>query len=43
MVSAIQNHWIFTNPTILYAHFQSVESPLSFAQKFAEAFKVLKH
>ncbi|WP_144512085.1 DUF1259 domain-containing protein [Bacillus sp. FJAT-22090] len=43
IVSAIHNHWIFTNPTILYVHFQSVESPLSFARKSAEAFKVLKH
>lgn len=43
IVSAIHNHWIFTNPTVLYVHFQSVESPQSFARKFAEAFKVLKH
>ncbi len=43
IVSAIHNHWIFTNPTILYVHFQSVEPPLSFAQKVAEALRVLKH
>lgn len=43
IVSAIHNHWIFTNPPILYVHFQSVEPPLSFAQKFAEAFRVLKN
>jgi len=43
IVSAIHNHWVFTNPTILYVHFQSVESPISFARKFAEAFTVLKH
>ena len=43
IVSAIHNHWIFTNPTVLYVHAQSVEPPLSFARKFAEAFKVLKH
>ncbi|MBS4207490.1 DUF1259 domain-containing protein [Bacillus sp. FJAT-50079] len=42
IVSAVHNHWIFTNPTILYVHFQSVEPPLSFAQKVAEALKVLK-
>lgn len=42
-ISAIHNHWIFTNPTILYVHFQSVENPLSFANKVAEAFRVLKH
>ncbi|MFE6169746.1 DUF1259 domain-containing protein [Viridibacillus arvi] len=43
IVSAIHNHWIFTNPNILYVHFQSVESPLSFARKTAEAFTVLSH
>lgn len=43
IVSAIHNHWVFTNPTILYVHVQSVEPPLSFARKFAEAFSVLKH
>lgn len=43
IVSAIHNHWIFTNPTILYVHFQSVESPLAFARKFAEAFSVLRN
>ncbi|MCM3715186.1 DUF1259 domain-containing protein [Halalkalibacter oceani] len=42
VVSAIHNHWIFTDPPILYVHFQSVEPPLSFAQKTAEAFTVLK-
>ncbi len=42
IVSAIHNHWIFTNPTILYVHIQSVEPPLSFAKKFAEAFSILK-
>lgn len=43
IVSAIHNHWIFTNPNILYIHFQSVEPPLTFAQKVEEAFSVLKH
>ncbi|MEK5429692.1 DUF1259 domain-containing protein [Lysinibacillus sp. FSL R7-0073] len=43
IVSAIHNHWIFTDPTILYVHFQSIESPLTFAQKFAQAFSVLKN
>jgi len=41
IISAIHNHWIFTNPTILYIHVQSVEPPLSFARKFAQAFSVL--
>ena len=43
IVSAIHNHWIFTNPTILYVHIQSVEPPLSFARKFVKAFSVLRH
>jgi len=43
IISAIHNHWIFTNPNILYVHFQSVEPPLTFAQKVAKAFSVLKH
>lgn len=43
IISAIHNHWIFTNPNIFYVHFQSVEHPLTFAHKVAEAFRVLKH
>lgn len=42
IISAVHNHWMYTQPTILYVHFQSVEPPLSFAQKVAEAFRVLK-
>lgn len=41
-VSAIHNHWIFTEPTLLYVHIQSVEPPLSFAKKFSRAFSVLR-
>ena len=43
IVSAIHNHWIFMKPSILYVHFQSIESPLSFAKKFTEAFNILNH
>ncbi|MED4130734.1 DUF1259 domain-containing protein [Shouchella miscanthi] len=39
ILSAIHNHWIFTEPNLLYVHFQSIEPPLSFAQKVAEAFR----
>ncbi|MFD2616506.1 DUF1259 domain-containing protein [Terrilactibacillus laevilacticus] len=42
IISALHNHWLFTEPTILYIHFQSVEPPLDFARKVAEAFKVLR-
>ena len=41
IISAIHNHWVFTQPTILYVHFQSVEPPLSFAHKAAQAFNTL--
>ncbi|MDN4526424.1 DUF1259 domain-containing protein [Fictibacillus fluitans] len=41
-ISALHNHWLFTKPTILYIHFQSVEPPLTFAQKAAEALAVLR-
>ncbi|WP_419954884.1 DUF1259 domain-containing protein [Neobacillus niacini] len=41
-ISAIHNHWLYTKPNILYIHFQSVEPPLNFARKVAEAFKVLR-
>ncbi|MEH7179159.1 DUF1259 domain-containing protein [Neobacillus vireti] len=42
IISAIHNHWLYTKPNILYIHFQSVEPPLNFARKVAEAFKVLR-
>ncbi|WP_261130749.1 DUF1259 domain-containing protein [Bacillus sp. Marseille-Q3570] len=42
IISALHNHWLYTKPTILYLHFQSVEPPLSFARKVAEAFRVLQ-
>ncbi|MHC0038554.1 DUF1259 domain-containing protein [Pseudoneobacillus sp. C159] len=41
-IGAIHNHWLFAEPNILYIHFQSVEPPLVFAQKIAEALRVLK-
>lgn len=42
IVSAIHNHWIFTNPVLLFVHIESVEPPLHFAQKIANAYRVLK-
>ncbi|WP_203362513.1 DUF1259 domain-containing protein [Bacillus sp. REN10] len=42
IISALHNHWLYTKPTILYIHFQSIEPPLSFARKVAEAFRMLK-
>ena len=42
IVSALHNHWIFTEPAILYLHIQSVEPPIGFARKIAHSFSVLK-
>ncbi|KAA6451189.1 DUF1259 domain-containing protein [Bacillus swezeyi] len=42
IISALHNHWIFTEPNLLYIHFQSVESPLTFAKKTAAALSVLR-
>lgn len=42
MVSAVHNHWLYTDPPqIMYVHFQSVEPPLQFAYKMAYAFSQL--
>lgn len=41
-ISALHNHWLFTHPVIMYIHFQSVDPPLQFAHKAAEALSVLK-
>lgn len=40
-VTALHNHWLFDNPRIMYIHFESVEPPLSFANKVAKAFTTL--
>lgn len=40
-VSALHNHWLYTEPVIMYIHVQSVEPPLHFARKMAEAFRTL--
>ncbi|HUC94010.1 MAG TPA: DUF1259 domain-containing protein [Paenibacillus sp.] len=42
IMTALHNHWIFENPRLVYAHYASVEQPVSFAGKVAEAYKVLK-
>ncbi|MGN7312539.1 DUF1259 domain-containing protein [Alkalicoccobacillus gibsonii] len=38
-LSALHNHWIYDDPTLFYVHFQSVEPPLTFCTKVAEALK----
>lgn len=42
ILTALHNHWIFDNPHLIYAHYSSIEEPLSFAKKVAEAYKQLK-
>ncbi|WP_373370782.1 DUF1259 domain-containing protein [Lederbergia panacisoli] len=41
IISALHNHWILMKPHILYIHIQSVEPPLQFARKIANAFSSL--
>lgn len=42
-VSAIHNHWLFTDPPqIMYVHCQSIEHPIQFAKKMANAFSALE-
>lgn len=41
IVSALHNHWLYTNPLIMYVHIQSVEPPLDFARKMAYSFRFL--
>ena len=41
IVSALHNHWLYTNPLIMFIHIQSVEPPLDFARKLAYSFKFL--
>jgi len=41
IIGALHNHWIFTQPNLMYIHIQSVEPPLAFARKVANAFTTL--
>jgi hypothetical protein len=41
IVSALHNHWLFTDPIVLYMHVQSIEPPLNFAKKMAHSFSYL--
>ncbi|RAL24443.1 hypothetical protein DL897_08965 [Thermoflavimicrobium daqui] len=42
IVSALHNHWMFDRERSMYIHWQSVENPITFARKTAEAFRVLE-
>ncbi|WP_188208121.1 DUF1259 domain-containing protein [Alkalibacillus aidingensis] len=40
-LTAVHNHWLFEDPRLMYIHFQSIEPPLQFAKKTANALEVL--
>ena len=41
-VTALHNHWLFDRPRLFYIHFFSIEDPITFARKVAEALRVLR-
>jgi hypothetical protein len=41
LVTAIHNHWLFDKPRIMYIHWESIDDPISFAQKTASALSLL--
>lgn len=40
-VTALHNHWLFTNPNIWYIHYEKKEKPLVFARAVRDAQSVL--
>lgn len=42
LVTALHNHWLFDNPRLMYIHFESIDEPLDFARKVADALRVLR-
>ncbi|EPY6430831.1 DUF1259 domain-containing protein [Clostridium sporogenes] len=42
LVTALHNHWLFEDPRLMYIHFESIDRPLDFARKVAEALEVLR-
>ncbi|MBK1813448.1 DUF1259 domain-containing protein [Clostridium sp. YIM B02505] len=41
-ITALHNHWLFDDPRLMYIHFESIDNPLAFARKVADALKVLR-
>ncbi|WP_233163015.1 MULTISPECIES: DUF1259 domain-containing protein [unclassified Cohnella] len=37
VISALHNHWIMDRPRLMYAHYMSIENPIAFANKVANA------
>lgn len=42
LVTAFHNHWLFDEPRLMYIHFESIDNPLDFARKVADALSVLR-
>lgn len=40
-VTALHNHWLFTNPNIWYIHWEAIQPPLVFARNVRNASAVL--
>lgn len=40
---ALHNHWLFDSPRLMYIHFESIDFPLSFARKVAQALATLEN
>jgi hypothetical protein len=40
-VTALHNHWLFTNPNIWFIHYEKIERPLAFARAVRDAKSVL--
>lgn len=40
-VTALHNHWLFTNPNLWYIHFEKIDQPLDFARDVRDALNVL--
>jgi hypothetical protein len=43
LVTALHNHWLFDSPRLMYIHFESIDFPLSFARKVAQALATLEN
>lgn len=41
IVTALHNHWLFTQPPLWYIHFEKNERPLDFARQTRDALNVL--
>ncbi|MFE0395084.1 MULTISPECIES: DUF1259 domain-containing protein [Paenibacillus] len=40
-VTALHNHWLFTNPNLWYIHFERLDQPLDFARATRDTLNVL--